>query len=65
MGRGSNDLKAKAPILDPAFVWIPAASHDADSTLFRQRQLARMAAAQKARAEANENVVQPIRKGRK
>lgn len=44
-----------APILNPAFVWIPAATHDADSTLFRERQRARMAAAEKARrANADE-----------
>lgn len=55
----------KAPILDKSFVWIPSQTHDADSTLFRERQRARMAAAEKARAEANANVVQPIRKGRK
>ena len=36
----------RAPILDPSFKWIPAASHDADSTAFRERQRARMAAAQ-------------------
>ncbi len=35
----------KAPILDPSFVWIPSQSHDADSTLFRERQRARIAAA--------------------
>ena len=34
---------ARAPILSPSFVWIPAASHDADSTAFRERQRARIA----------------------
>ena len=34
-------------ILDPSFKWIPAASHDADSTLFRERQRQRMLDAQK------------------
>lgn len=40
-----------ARLLDPAFRWIPAATHDADSTLFRERQRARIAAAEKARKE--------------
>lgn len=44
-----------ARILDPTFRWIPAATHDADSTLFRERQRARIAAADKARrANADE-----------
>jgi hypothetical protein len=38
--------RKRAPILSPEFAWIPAASHDADSTLFRERQRARMARAQ-------------------
>lgn len=42
----SKRRRAPAPILDKSFVWIPAASHDADSTLFRERQRARMALAQ-------------------
>lgn len=51
----------KAPILSPSFVWIPASSHDADSTLFRERQRARMAAAQQTKTTN----VKPIRKERK
>lgn len=44
-----------ARLLDPTFRWIPAATHDADSTLFRERQRARIAAAEKARlANADE-----------
>ena len=48
--------RKRAPILDPAFVWIPAASHDADSTLFRERQRARMAQAQAQAKPAPVNV---------
>lgn len=51
----------KAPILDPSFKWIPAASHDADSTLFRERQRARMAAAQQVAKQSN---VKTLRKGK-
>lgn len=56
-----------ARILDPAFRWIPAATHDADSTLFRQRQRARIAAAErqrKANAEEAARKVQPIKSRR-
>ena len=38
----------KSPILSPAFRWIAASTHT-DPELFRQRQLARIAAAQKVR----------------
>ena len=51
--------RAPAPILDPAFVWIPAASHDADSTLFRERQRARIA---KAQAKPAPSVVAQIKR---
>ena len=56
---------SRAPILSPSFVWIPSASHDADSTAFRERQRARMAAAQaERRANATEaaKVVRPMTK---
>lgn len=49
----------KAPILDPSFRWIPASSHT-DSTAFRERQQARMKAAQAAQPTN----VKPIRKGK-
>lgn len=39
-------MKPAVPLHDPAFRWIPAASHDADSTAFRERQRQRMLAAQ-------------------
>lgn len=54
-----------ARLLDPAFRWIPAASHDADSTLFRERQRARIAAAEKARkanADEAQNKVKQIKR---
>lgn len=51
--------RKRAPILDASFIWIPAASHDADSTLFRERQRARMALAQSNAAEVSVKV-QPI-----
>jgi len=54
-----------APILDPKFVWVPAASHDADSTAFRERQRARMRAAEQARKAAQQSNVKQIRKGNK
>lgn len=54
---------SRAPILDRSFVWIPSASHDADSTEFRKRQRARMAAAKAAAAEVAIKV-QPIGKKR-
>lgn len=39
-------MKPPIPLHNPAFVYVPAASHAADSTRFRERQQARMAAAQ-------------------
>jgi hypothetical protein len=36
-------------LLDPKFKWIPSQTHDADSTAFRDRQMARIAEADKAR----------------
>lgn len=36
-------------LTDADFKWIPSESHDADSTEFRARQLARIAAAQQER----------------
>lgn len=42
----------RAPILDPVFTWHSSASHDAGSEAFRERQRARMKAAQEA-AKAN------------
>lgn len=46
-------------LLDPKFKWIPSASHDADSTLFRERQRQRMREAEERRkAEAKQSVVQ-------
>lgn len=48
----------KAPILDPSFRWIPASSHS-DPQAFRERQAARMKAAQ-----AKPGNVQPIRKAK-
>lgn len=55
-----------ARLLDPAFRWIPAATHDADSTLFRERQRARIAAAEKARkADAEEARVKVKQIGRR
>jgi hypothetical protein len=53
----------RAPILNPAFRWISSASHDADSTKFRDRQLARIAAADEARKAAASNVA-PIGKAK-
>ncbi len=55
----------KTPILNPSFRWISSAEHNADSTKFRQRQLERIAAANKARAMSDTNV-KPItaRKGK-
>ena len=54
-----------APILDPAFVWLGSATHN-DSTAFRERQRARMEAAQKVRkAEQSNNVKTLTRKGSK
>lgn len=41
-----------APILNPAFRWIPAATHS-DSTAFRERQQQRMRAAEQARKANN------------
>jgi hypothetical protein len=41
-----------APLLDPSFKWIPSASHDADSTPFRERQMARIKKANEERARA-------------
>jgi hypothetical protein len=53
-------------LTDPRFKWIPAASHDADSRPFYERQMARIAAAEKARqsnsAEAAAKVKQINRK---
>jgi hypothetical protein len=53
--------KKRAPILDQTFVWIPAASHDADSTLFRERQRERIARAQENATEAAAKVA-PIKR---
>lgn len=57
-----------APILNPSFKWIPAATHG-DVTAFADRQKARIAAAEKARkANADEAgaKVRPIsRKGQR
>lgn len=47
-------------ILDPSFRWIPAATHDADSTEFRKRQRARIAAAEKARRENAEEAARKV-----
>jgi len=53
-------------ITDPSFVWIPSSSHDADSTAFRERQRARMKAAEAARkAEQQSTVRQLNRRGQK
>lgn len=52
-------------ILDPRWKWIPAASHDADSTLFRERQRARIAAADKARQERAQQKVTQIKRSAK
>jgi hypothetical protein len=52
---------SRSRLLDPDFKWIPAATHDADSTEFRKRQRARMAAAEKAREEAAKKVA-PIKR---
>lgn len=49
-----------ARLLDPAFRWIPSATHDADSTLFRERQRARIAAAEKARRENAEEAARKL-----
>jgi hypothetical protein len=49
-------------LTDPGFKWIPAASHDADSTEFRKRQQARIAAADKARQEASKSTVRQIQR---
>ena len=54
-------MKPPIPIHDPRFVYIPSANHDADSTKFRERQLARIKAAQAAKPTN----VKPIRKGAK
>lgn len=48
-------MKPVIPLHDPRFKWIPAASHDADSTKFRERQLQRVREAQKTN-------IKPIRK---
>lgn len=48
MGRGDGAVRP-APILDPRFVWIPAATHG-DSTAFRERQQERMKKAERERA---------------
>jgi len=54
-----------APILNPAFRWIPAATHN-DSTAFRERQRERMKAAEAARkAEQQSTVRQLNRRGQK
>lgn len=46
-----------APILNPAFRWIPAATHS-DSTAFRERQQQRMRAAEQARKANNVRAIQ-------
>lgn len=46
-----------APILDPSFRWIPAATHGT-SEKFAERQRARMKAAEQARKAAESNVKQ-------
>ncbi len=50
-------MKPAIPLHDPRFAYIPAATHDADSTAFRERQRARMKAAQ-----AKPSNVKPIKR---
>lgn len=45
-------MKPTIPLHDPRFAYIPSANHDADSTKFRERQRARMAAADAERKAA-------------
>lgn len=54
-------------LLDPSFKWIPAASHDADSTLFRERQRKRMKDAEEARQRDAKKVttITTVKKERK
>jgi len=55
----SKRRRAPAPILDPTFVWHGSQTHDADSTLFRERQRARIA---KAQAKPAPSVVAQIKR---
>jgi hypothetical protein len=49
----------KAGLLDPKFVYVPAASHDSDSRAFRRRMRRRQREAELAATAASANV-QPI-----
>lgn len=53
-----------SPILNPAFRWIPAATHTT-SEAFAERQRARMKAAEAARKAEQSNVKQLNRRGTK